>query len=208
MKKTIAIMSLIAMVCPVSAFALTGISIGAKVGSATYKGEVLPASDDVGNGLMYGAIIEVSTLPILDFEFHANYFKKDFAYSYDVVGYGLVTQEFEFTDFNILALAKKNLNPIPMSPLGIYIGGGLGWHVLNTAVGQSLLSGQITPQQVTDPAFLIENTGKLSAQGLLGLKLKFPVMPLSIYGEGRYGQIFADESVTIFQIEAGAMLSF
>jgi hypothetical protein len=182
--------------------------VGAKVGSATYKGEVLPGSDDVGGGLLYGAVIEVATLPILDFEFHANYFKKDFRYSYDLPGYGLVSQEFEFTDFNVLALAKKNINPIPASPLGLYVGGGLGWHVLNTDVAGALLSGQITQQQAEDPAFLVQNTGKLSAHGLLGVKLKFPVFPLAVYGESRYGTIFADQNVTVMQVEVGALLSF
>jgi len=208
MNKILAAIALIIVIDPVSTFALTGISVGAKVGSATYKGEVLPASDDVGTGLLYGAIIEVGTLPILDFEFHANYFKKDFTYSYDVPGYGPVSQEFEFTDFNVLALVKKNINPIPASPLGLYVGGGLGWHVLNTDVAGALVSGQITVQQAQDPAFLVQNTGKLSAHGMLGAKLKFPVFPLAIYGEGRFGTIFADQNVNVMQIEAGALLSF
>ena len=205
MKHAMIIIAVITVIYPVSASAITGISIGAKVGSATYQGQVLPGSDDVGSALTYGAIIEIGTLPVLDFELHANYFKKDFTYAYDAGTLGVVSQEFEFTDFNVLALAKKNINPIPASPLGVYVGGGFGWHVLSTEVGQALLS---DPQLASNPTGLVESTGKLSAQAMVGLKLKFPVMPLAIFGEGRYGNIFADENVTIYSVEAGAMLSF
>ena len=208
MKRIAILIAFITIAYPVSASAIAGLAVGAKIGSATYKGEVLPGSDDVGSGIYYGAIVEISTLPVLDFEIHANYFKKDFSYAYDLPGFGPVSQDFEFTDMNVLALAKKNIIPVPMSPIKAYVGGGVGWHVLNTEVGKAIAGGQVLPQQANDPTFLVESTGKPSVQGLLGLKLKFPVFPLAIYGEGQYGSIFADSNITIYSAEVGALFGF
>lgn len=204
MRMRVLIICFLVIVYPISGAAVTGVSVGAKVGYANYTGDILPSSGDVGGSLMYGAVIEIATLPVVDFEIHANYFTKDFTYSYTVAGNSASTT-FEFQDLNVLALAKKNLITVPASPIGLYLGGGVGWHLINTEIAQR---GNFDPSSADDPFALFENTSKMSANGLVGLKLSAPVVPFAIYGEGRFGRIFTDEPLTSTEIEAGLLLKF
>jgi hypothetical protein len=192
---------------PVCSSALVGVAFGGKVGYANYKGDILPASGDVGNSFFYGAVLQVNTLPLVDLEFHANYFSKDFLYSYDVGGVP-VEAAFDFTDFHLLALAKKNLISLPGSPFQMYVGGGVGWHLLNTEVARDVADTPEDPSLADNPIALFDNHAKMSGHGLAGVTLSVPVLPFAIYGEGRYGVIFTDEKLKTLQIEAGLMFSF
>jgi hypothetical protein len=195
------------MCYPAVAHSIVGVSVGPKVGWAGYNGDVLPASGDVGGGALYGAVLEISSFPLVDFELHANYFTTPFTYTYDVAG-SPVSTDLDFRDVHILALVKKNLIPVPGSPFSLHIGGGIGWHVINTEIIKGTLAGNPPPSQADDPVTLFQNNAKMSGHGLAGMRLKFPVMPLAIYGETRYGVIFTDEKLRTFQIEAGVLLSF
>jgi hypothetical protein len=186
----------------VPASAVTGVALGAKVGYANYTGDILPASGDVGSSAVFGAVLEIGTFPVLDFELHANYFSKDFTYTFDAGGVP-VSGTFEFRDIHVLALAKRNVISAPMSPLGLYVGGGLGWHLINTELAQSA---------AINPALsgigLFSNSVKASGHGLLGIKLSPPVFPLAIYGEARFGRIFAADGLNTTEIEGGLLLKF
>jgi hypothetical protein len=206
MRKAFCIILVVLVGYPVCSFAVTGLSLGGKVGYANYSGDVLPASGDVGNAFMYGAILEIATLPVVDFELHANYFAKDFSYTYDVGG-NPVSTDFQFRDFSLLALVKKNLITLPASPLGLYIGGGVGWHLINTEVAKDIAAGN-DPANADDPIALFKNSAKMSGHALAGVKLSLPVVPLAFYGETRYGVIFTDEHIKTFQLEGGVMLKF
>lgn len=204
MRRLFIIIAIIAIAYPASAWSIAGIGFGGKLGYATYSGDILPSSGDVGGAVTYGAVLEISTLPVLDFEFHANYFAKDFSYTYDVVGVP-VTTDFEFRDISLVAIAKKNVVPLPGSPLSLYVGGGLGWHVMNTEVATGALG---DPSLADDPFSLISNTGKASVIGMLGVKIAPPVFPLALFGEARFGRIFTDEAINTTEMEAGVMLKF
>ena len=204
MKRLLLLIAVISMAYPSTSSAIVGVSFGASVGYANYSGDILPSSGDLGEGLQFGAVLEITTLPVIDLEFHANYFTKDFAYTYDVGGVPVST-DFEFRDVSVLALAKKNLMPVPASPLSLYVGAGLGWHMMNTEVAKGALG---NPAQADNPFGLLSNTGKASAQGMVGLKIAPPVFPLAVYGQYRFGRIFADEAVNISEIEAGVMMKF
>jgi hypothetical protein len=192
------------MIYPAAAAAVVGVAIGGKVGYADYTGDILPASGDVGTGVMFGAVLEFSALPVIDFELHANYFAKDFEYTYNVASVPVST-EFEFRDIHVLALAKKNLIAIPMSPLGVYIGGGVGWHLINTEAAKGFA---YNATAADNPAELMSNSARLSGHGLLGIKISPPAIPLAIFGEARWGRIFTDEGLNTTQVEGGLMLSF
>ena len=202
MRKLIVVLSVVIVGYAASASAVTGVALGGKVGYANYTGDILPASGDVGGSAMFGAVLEIGTFPVLDFELHANYFSKDFTYTFDAGGVP-VSGTFEFRDFHVLVLAKKNLISVPMSPLGLYVGGGLGWHLMNTEVAQAA---------AINPALsgidLFSNSVKASGHGLLGIKLSPPVFPLAIYGEARFGRIFAADGINTTEIEGGLLLKF
>ena len=135
MRTCLIIMCAMAIAYPATSNAVTGVSIGGKIGYANYKGDILPSSGDVGGSTMFGAVMEITTVPIIDLELHANYFARDFTYTYDVAG-NPVSTDFQFRDVHVLVLAKKNLISVPMSPLGLYVGGGVGWHLINTEVAK------------------------------------------------------------------------
>jgi hypothetical protein len=204
MKRILILIAVLITAYPAAASAVTGLAFGGSVGFASYSGDVLPGSGDVGEGLQYGLVLEITTLPVIDLEFQANYFTKDFTYTYDVSGVP-VSADFEFRDINFSAVAKKNLMPIPTSPLGLYVGGGVGWHVMNTEVAKGV---SVNPALADNPFSLAANTGKPSAEGMLGIKIAPPVFPLAIFGEYRFGRIFADESVNTSSFEAGMLLKF
>jgi hypothetical protein len=204
MRTPVIIIAFLTLVLPVSAGAVAGVGIGAKVGFATYKGDVLPTSGDVGKDVYYGVILDIGALPIVDLELHLNYYTTPFNYTYRVGGQQITTA-FDFRDISAIGILKKNLIAIPTSPLGLYVGGGFGYHVMSTEI---ILATAVDPLLADDPIGLLENTGKISANGMVGLKLAPMMVPFAVYGEGRFGQIFASEKITTFSIEAGLMVKF
>ncbi|UCH85656.1 MAG: hypothetical protein JSW50_08220 [Candidatus Latescibacterota bacterium] len=205
----------IAASTPSPVMAGAGIGIGPKIGYADYKGDVLPSSGDVGMTTYYGMILDITTLPVIGFEFHANYVSRNFEYTYSYAGVDYTT-DFEFQDVFVNVIVKKNLIRQLASPIALYIGAGPGWHLLNTevvmeAVGDGLdpsIELTLDPSMVDNPVVLMKNAVKMSADVMAGLKISLPSMPLAVYGETRYGIVFTEESLRSFQVEAGAMLSF
>jgi len=48
----------------------------------------------------------------------------------------------------------------------------------------------------------------MSGEGMAGLKISAPGIPLVLFGEARYALIFATENITATEFAAGLMLSF
>ncbi len=205
--KLIRVTILLLMALPYYANAVPGMSIGAKIGKASYSGDILPNSGDVGSSVFYGFILDITAVPALDFEVQANYFAKDFRYKYDLAG---VPQsvDFEFRDVNVILLAKKNIFSTPGGPISFFVGGGVGLHLLNTELAQSAVGGSFNPAAADNPFSLFANNSKTAGHGAAGIKLTFPASPLSLYGQGRYGRIFAGDGVSIYSVEAGLLLGF
>lgn len=207
MRATILLICVLIMVYPVSAGALTGLSVGAKLGSANYSGDILPGAGDVGSDLSYGLIIGIGALPMLDFELRGGYFTKDFEYAYTVAGVP-ARASFEYRDVSLTALAKKNLVGAPGFPFALYVGGGLGWHWINTELAQDVATGTIGPSEADDPVSLFKNNAKLSGEGVAGVKISFPAFPLMVFGETKYGVIFTSDRLTVFEFAGGLMIRF
>jgi hypothetical protein len=215
MKNILVIICVFAAAYPSLSFAGAGVGIGAKVGYADYSGDVLPSSGDVGMSTYYGAILEITSLPFIGFEFHANYLTRDFEYTYNYGGIGYTT-DFEFQDFFVNVMVKKNLIRVPTSPIALYVGAGPGWHLINTEVAMEAVGADFNPTQgldldpsaVENPMVLMKDSVKMSVDVMLGLKISVPALPFAIYGESRYGVVFTEETLRSLQIEAGAMLSF
>ena len=204
MKRLLAIVALFVISYPISSSAIVGVGLGGSVGFASYSGDVLPASGDVGEGVQYGLILDVGAFPMVDVEFHLNYFEKTFDYTYDIGGVPY-SEDFEFRDISATAIVKKNVLPIPASPLKLYLGAGLGYHVLNTEVAKYAAT---NPTQADDPISLMANTGKMSMQGMLGVTIAPPVVPLAVYSEYRFGRILTEDKINTSQFEAGLMMKF
>lgn len=205
MKRLIVLIGVLVIAYPVASWAGAGVGFGGSVGIASYSGDILPSSGDLGEGVQYGAILEITSFPVIDLEFHANYFTKSFMYTYDIGGVPVST-DFEFRDISVRAIVKKNIFPVPASPLKIYVGAGVGYHMMNTDIA---LAGMGNPGVLSDDPFeLLDNIGRTSVEGMFGLKIAPPVAPLAVYGQYRFGRILTDNVVTTKEIEAGLMLKF
>jgi hypothetical protein len=207
MRKAVFILCLIAISYPVGASALVGINIGGKIGYTDYSGDVFPASGDLGAGTGYGLILGFGAVPVVDFQIRASYFLKDFDYAYDVGGVQYESS-FEYRDVGLTAVLTKSVFAPPGSPFNFYIGGGIGYHVINTEIALAAASGSISPSDADNPFALMKNTGKASGEGIVGLKLGAPAFPISAFGEFSYGLIFASERLTVTQFSAGVLLGF
>ena len=207
MRKTIVIACLIILVYPASGFALTGLSIGGKLGNADYSGDIFPGSGAVGSDLSYGLIFGIGAIPMLDFEIRGGYFTKQFEYTYQVAGVP-ASVEFEYRDISMTALAKKSLLGAPGFPFSLYAGAGLGWHWINTEMVQDMATGAIGPADADNPVDLFQNNAKLSGEGVAGVKIVLPAFPLMAFGEARYGVIFTSEKLSVLEFGAGLMIRF
>jgi len=207
MKRAIALIGILILAGAAPVAAGVGFAIGGKIGYANYDGDVLPSSGDLGGATYYGLVLELTTIPVIDFEFHANYFTKTITYGYEYMGYS-IDGDFEFQDLHMLGMIKKNLIQIPASPVSLYIGAGVGMHFMNTEVFLDLANSGLTSPIVVDPFAIAQDAARMSADGLIGLKLAFPVMPLAVFGETRYGVIFTDQRIRTLQMEVGVLLDF
>jgi hypothetical protein len=207
MRKAIPIICMIIAGFPVGAWALTGLSVGGKIGYADYSGDIFTGSGDLGAGTSYAVILGFGTVPVVDFEIQASYFSKDFDFAYDVGGVPVETS-FEYRDVGMTALLKKSVFSAPGAPFAVYVGGGVGYHVINTEVAAGLAGGSVSPSDADNPFALMENTGSMSGEGMVGLKLSAPAFPLVAFGEFSYGVIFTSERLTQKTFAAGLMIRF
>ena len=192
---------------PISAHALLGISMGGRVGISQYSGDVLPSSGDVGGGTQWGVMFGFGLVPVVDLEFRANYFAKDFNYTYDAFGVP-VDASFKFEDASALVLLRKDIFSPPGAPFGIYVGAGGGAHWLNTELAVAVAQGVTPPSDVSTLGPFLQTTAKFSGIGVAGLRLSAPGFPLAVFGEVSYETIFATERLSITQFSAGLMLRF
>jgi hypothetical protein len=198
---------LVIVVFPASGFTLTGLSIGGKVSSANYSGDIFPGSGDVGSDLSYGLILGISSLPMLDFELRGGYFTKEFNYDYEIAGIP-ASASFEYRDISVAALAKKSLFGAPGFPFSFYAGAGLSWHWINTEMAQEMAAGSMGPSDADDPVNLFQNNAKLGGEGVAGIKLSLPAFPLMVFGEAKYGVIFTTERLSLMEFGGGLMIKF
>jgi len=207
MRKTIIVICMIIISYPAGAWAVTGLSIGGKIGYADYSGDIFPESGDLGTGTNYAVILGFGTMPVVDFELQASYFAKDFGFAYDVGGVP-VEGSFEYRDVGMTALLKKNVFSPPGIPFALYLGGGVGYHVINTEIAAAVAGGSVSLDDADNPFALAQNTGQMSGEGVVGLKLTAPAFPLAAFGEFSYGVIFASEHLTMKTFSAGLMIKF
>ena len=206
MKRMIIATICIILAYPVSGYALTGLSFGVKVDMATYSGDVLPNSGDIGSVTRWGAIIGFGALPVVDFELRASYLEESTQYSADVGGV-TYTADYTFQDAAGYLVLKKDVFAPMASPVGLYLGAGVGVHWLNTEIANlALQGGGALP--TTNPLEIAEATAKPSGVGLLGLRVAPPGFPIALFGEASYEMIFATERLDITSLSAGLLFRF
>jgi hypothetical protein len=207
MRKVILVTIFILMIYPVGASALTGLSIGGKIGSMDYSGDIFPGSGDLGSGTSYAVILGIGAMPMLDLELRASYFAKDLAYSVEYAGQTYAAG-FEYRDVGVTALLVKDIFAPPGAPFSAYIGGGLGYHVINTEAAIAVAQGTISAADADNPIALMDEVGKMSGEGVAGVKISAPAFPLAAFGEFKYGVILTEERLTMMELSGGLMIRF
>ncbi len=192
---------------PTSARAILGISLGAEAGMANYSGDILPASGDLGTATQYGVVLGFGALPVFDLQVRARYTSKMFDYTYTVGGVPYSTR-FEYQDASAIALLTADVFAPPLSPLGFYVGGGMGLHVMNTDVALGVLNGSISPDQADNPLSLLDRVSRMSALAVAGLRISPPIFPLAIFGEASYESVFGAPTQHITRVGGGLLLRF
>ena len=185
-----------------SSFAITGLGFGVHGGSANYRGDVFRfkigekvyKSGNVGSSIFYGGHIKVGTLPIVDIYLNVDYFVKKEFYTYtfnydnpktpEIEEY---TRKIDFRDLFISVDGKFNIYSLPASPVSIYLGGGIGSHLLNTEIGEELPTK--VPGDYTETFEFFKDNGRFDIHGLFGVKVNPPVVPFEFFLEGQYALI-------------------
>lgn len=207
MKRLVSLVALVTVGYAGSAHAVLGLGLGAEVGSASYSGDVFPASGDIGTGTRYGIVLELGALPVVNLQIRARYFARDFRYTYSAAGVP-VTTAFTYQDASALALLKADVFAPPLSPVALYVGAGVGLHVMNTDIASQVISGNISVTPSSNPFSLLDKVSRTSGLGLIGLRLSAPVIPLAIFGEVSYEAIFGASRLNITGVSGGMMLTF
>lgn len=207
MKRSIPVLLALFLGIAPPAYALVGFSAGVKAGMADYQGDVLPGSGDLGSDVAYGVFLRLSAVPFVDLEFHTAYFARDFTYTY-MVGGQPVEADMQFRDISVMVLAKKDIFRFPVLPLGLYAGGGVGWHLINTELAKDIAQGNFDPGSADNPFSLFNNSAKMAAHVLGGVHFAPKLSPISLYGEARYGRIFTDDGLGVLEVEGGISLGF
>jgi hypothetical protein len=145
-------------------------------------------SGDVGSAVQYGGHLKVGTLPIVDFYLNVDYFSKKEFYEYSFeFGQTKYTRTIDFQDLYISVDGKFNIYSPPLSPAAIYLGGGIGSHLLNTEIAEELPTE--VPEGYEEAFDFFKDNGRFDIHGLLGAKIKPAVIPLEFFLEGRFAYI-------------------
>ena len=188
------------VVTATSGEAITGLGFGVHGGPANYRGDVFRyeiggevfESGNVGSSIQYGGHIKVGTLPIIDLYLNVDYFSKKEFYTYSFE-YGdpknpvEYTRKIDFRDLSISLDGKFNIYSLPASPVAIYLGGGLGSHLLNTEIAEELPTE--VPEDYEETFKFFKDNGRVDIHGILGVKVNPPVVPLEFFLEGRFAFI-------------------
>lgn len=195
--KAVAVLVALCVLCGVtSGEAITGLGFGIHGGYGSYKGDVFRyeiggeefVSGDVGSAIQYGGHIKVGTLPVVDFYLNVDYFSKKEFYEYSFkFGETEYKRKIDFQDLSISLDGKLNLYAPPLSPLSIYLGGGIGTHLLNTEIGEQIPTD--IPDDYEEYFDFFKDNGRIDIHGILGAKVNPPVVPLEFFLEGRYAFI-------------------
>jgi len=206
MWKTVAVLTVVGALFGVSSSeAITGLGFGVHGGMGNYKGNVFKytldfggvtetvESGDVGSSVQFGGHIKVGTLPFIDFYLNVDYFSKDdfYVYEYFIPGNSkpVYSQSIDFNDLYVSVDGKFNIYAPPLSPVSVYMGGGIGSHLLNTEIAVNITDETEAPEDFETAVEFFEDNGRFDIHGLAGVKINPPVIPLEFFLEGRFALI-------------------
>lgn len=187
MKKTLVLIAILTLALWATSHAIIGIGVRTGLGSygtsdKTYKNHAGADSIVAGaseSGLLFGAHVDFTALPVIGLEASATYWPKS-----RTDKQVLYTYKYTYSIISLDGTAKYKFS-IPGSPLTPYIGAGPGLYLSKTKVEQTPL-----PQQGSGTSETSQS--KFGIHGAVGANLKLPTMPVSFGVQGKYALIFSD----------------
>ncbi len=181
MKKTLVLLAILTFALWATSYALIG--IGVRTGLGSYG-----SSGTSESGLLFGAHVDFTALPVIGLEASATYWPK----STTVSGPVYKTK----TTYSVISLdgtAKYKIS-IPGSPLTPYIGAGPGLYLSKAKVEWT------PPPPSPQPATVEDSDTKFGIHGAVGANLKLPTMPVSFGAQAKYSYILSDPKSHLLSI--------
>ena len=205
MKKTLVLLAILTLALWATSHAIIGIGVRTGLGSygtgdKTIKNAAGADSVTVAgaseSGLLFGAHVDFTALPIIGIEASATYWPK--SKTVRVVG-----TEYK-TTYTVIALdgTAKYKFSIPGSPITPYIGAGPGLYM------SKLKNEQTPPPSGTGSGTTESSESKFGIHGAVGANLKLPTMPVSFGVQGKYALIFSDPGSHMLSIVGLMTYSF
>jgi hypothetical protein len=209
-----------------SAEALGNMGIGVHGGFGEYQGDVFQysyngavyKSGDVGSELYYGGHLKVGSLGLVNIFLNVDYFRKSGFWSLSFpqgVPDSLLefTNVIDFRDFSVSIDGKANILHFPGVPMSVYVGGGIGSHILNTEVSEAIPSE--IPHEYREALSFFEDNGRWDGHGCVGATAFLPSLSMELFVEGRYAIIKTrdedkgrKDDLVVRSIMAGVTLKF
>jgi opacity protein-like surface antigen len=195
LKKTLVLIAILTLALWSASYAIIGLGVRAGMGSygTSDKDSVKGTSE---SGLLLGAHVDFTLLPIIGLEASATYWPK----SKTVSGPVYKTK----TTYSVISLegTAKYKFSIPGSPLTPYIGAGPGLYLAKAKVEWT------PPPPSPQPATVEDSDSKFGIHGAVGANLKLPTMPVSFGVQGKYALIFSDPGSHMLSIVGLMTYSF
>ena len=150
------------------------------------------------NPVMGGVDLFINTLPVIDLQVSVDASKMTYPVRYirpnlynpfkkDTTNYDV-----PFGRLGVYVSIKKNLVAFPpvLHTLSIYVGGGVGAHFIAPVVSEKYVFDHLktAAEDLNTDEILKEDIKKNMVYGwhlLIGLRLKVPILPFQIFGEGK-----------------------
>ena len=173
MKKTLVLLAILTLALWATSHAIIG--IGVRTGLGSYG-----SSGTSESGLLFGAHVDFTALPIIGIEASATYWPK--SKTDRVLGTSYKTT---YTVISLDGTAKYKFS-FPGSPITPYIGAGPGLYM------SKLKKEQTPPPAGTGSGTTESSESKFGIHGAVGANLKLPTMPVSFGVQGKYSYILSD----------------
>ncbi len=148
--------------------------------------------EEVGSPLLLGGHAYIDALPFIDIEAQLDVALKKYRVMYSNA---LVSESGDvyFGRIGAYATVRRDILSLPM--FGLYLGGGLGYHLVAPVAGPDAIvaaygdrEGAAADPTATEPDLesIVDREGTLGWHGVFGVRVKPPVVPIAIGIEGKY----------------------
>ncbi len=205
------------------AVSAAGVSIGARAGWSHANGSTFTGAQRLNGVDLFGAQAILKIVPIVSLQIAGEGRNRSFDFQNSPIGGTLLAGRAKWTDLALFATARIRIVPLTLGPLGTYAGVGLGAHFAQTkinsaqivtspaalAAGDAFVPASTQSDPVTD--FIKEQQKKhnnLAWHALAGVNLGLPVLPLSLFAEGRFEQVAGRFTPDSFALLGGVNVDF